>query len=174
MYSKGLSHRNRLGGGSQSISKFSWEIEPTVSQFLNVHGKFSESRVSIGFGFYSSCALDKLVTSGAVLDACLRRSIDPRGDPGRYCTASHVCLTTRGVTLSNFSTLAVGTPSGAISCRAMYVPDLGARALYTQYTLSIPTISRFLFITLRVVSQFLYTTRKLEQKAVSRFLFLDF
>ena len=76
VYSKGLSHRNRLGGGSQSISKFSWEIEPTVSQFLNVHGKFSESRVSIGFGFYSSCALDKLVTSGAVLDpVCDDRSI---------------------------------------------------------------------------------------------------
>ena len=57
-YSKGLSHRNCLGGGSQSISKFSWEIEPTVSQSLNVHGKFSESRVSIGLLLV--CALDKL------------------------------------------------------------------------------------------------------------------
>ena len=47
---KGLSHRNRLGGGSQSISKFSWEIEPTVSQFLNVHGKFSVS-VLIGYRY---------------------------------------------------------------------------------------------------------------------------
>ena len=36
-YSKGLSHRNRLAGGSQLISKFLREIEPTVSQFLNVH-----------------------------------------------------------------------------------------------------------------------------------------
>ena len=56
-YSKGLSHRNRLGGGSQSISKFSWEIEPTVSQFLNVHGKFSESRVSIGLLLVCLCAV---------------------------------------------------------------------------------------------------------------------
>ena len=36
-YSKGLSDRNRLAGGSQLISKFLREIEPTVSQFLNVH-----------------------------------------------------------------------------------------------------------------------------------------
>ncbi len=36
------------------------------------------------------------------------------------------------------------------------------------------THSRFLFITLRVVSQFLYTTGKSEQKSVSRFLFLGF
>ena len=43
-----------------------------------------------------------------------------------------------------------------------------APALYTL-------LSRFLvFITLRVVSQFLYTTGKFEQKSVSRFLFLDF
>ena len=56
-YSKGLSHRNRLAGGSQSISKFSREIEPTVSQFLNVHGKFiqRESRVSIA-GLLPVCA----------------------------------------------------------------------------------------------------------------------
>ena len=47
-YSKSLTHRNRLAGGSQSISKCAREIEPTVSQFLNVHGKFSESGVSIG------------------------------------------------------------------------------------------------------------------------------
>ena len=37
LYSKGLSDRNRLAGGSQLISKFLREIEPTVSQFLNVH-----------------------------------------------------------------------------------------------------------------------------------------
>ena len=37
LYSKGLSERNRLAGGSQLISKFLREIEPTVSQFLNVH-----------------------------------------------------------------------------------------------------------------------------------------
>ena len=37
VYSKGLSDRNRLAGGSHLISKFSREIEPTVSQFLNVH-----------------------------------------------------------------------------------------------------------------------------------------
>jgi hypothetical protein len=36
-YSKGLSDRNRLAGGSQLISKFLREIEPTVRQFLNVH-----------------------------------------------------------------------------------------------------------------------------------------
>ena len=36
-YSKGLSDRNRLAAGSQLISKFLREIEPTVSQFLNVH-----------------------------------------------------------------------------------------------------------------------------------------
>jgi hypothetical protein len=36
-YRKGLSDRNRLAGGSQLISKFLREIEPTVSQFLNVH-----------------------------------------------------------------------------------------------------------------------------------------
>ena len=36
-YSRGLSDRNRLAGGSQLISKFLREIEPTVSQFLNVH-----------------------------------------------------------------------------------------------------------------------------------------
>ena len=45
-YSKVWTHRNRLAGGSQSIFKCAREIEPTVSQFLNVHGKFSESRVS--------------------------------------------------------------------------------------------------------------------------------
>ena len=85
-YSKGLSHRNRLAEGSQSISKFSREIEPTVSQFLNVHGKFIQ-RVTCQY-WVTSCLCS--ITSGAVLDACLRRSIDPRGDPGRYCTAS--CL----------------------------------------------------------------------------------
>ena len=37
LYSKGLSDRNRLAGGSHLISKFLREIEPTVSQFLNVH-----------------------------------------------------------------------------------------------------------------------------------------
>ena len=53
-YSKGLSHRNRLAGGSQSISKFSREIEPTVSQFLNVHGKLhSASHVSV-LGYFLS------------------------------------------------------------------------------------------------------------------------
>ena len=58
-YSKGLSHRNRLAGGSQSISKFSREIEPTVSQFLNVHGKFiqPQSRVSIGLLPVSLCSI---------------------------------------------------------------------------------------------------------------------
>ena len=47
-YSKSPTHRKRLAGGSQSISKCAREIEPTVSQFLTVHGKFSESGVSIG------------------------------------------------------------------------------------------------------------------------------
>ena len=47
------------------------------------------------------------------------------------------------------------------------------------YTLSISTVDFYidfyiLFITLRVVSQFLYTTGESEQKLVSRFLFLDF
>ena len=63
-YSKGLSHRNRLGGGSQSISKFSWEIEPTVSQFLNVHGKFSGSDVSI-YRFPDPVLRVLEITSGA-------------------------------------------------------------------------------------------------------------
>ena len=43
-YNKGLSHRNRPAAGSQSISKFLREIGPTVSQFLNVQGKFSDHR----------------------------------------------------------------------------------------------------------------------------------
>ena len=51
-----------------------------------------------------------------------------------------------------------------------------ARAFtYTVHSLYL--YSRFLYsiiITLRVVSQFLYTTGKSEQKLVSRFLFLDF
>ena len=43
------------------------------------------------------------------------------------------------------------------------------------HSLSISTVDFYiLFITLRVVSQFLYTTGKSEQKLVSRFLFLDF
>ena len=47
------------------------------------------------------------------------------------------------------------------------------RSHYT--TVSTQTLhGRFLSITLRVVSQFLYTTGKSEQKSVSRFLFLDF
>ena len=37
---------------SQSISKCAREIGPTVSQFLNVHGKFSASQVSV-LGFTS-------------------------------------------------------------------------------------------------------------------------
>ena len=47
-YSTLSSHRNRPAGGSQSISKCAREIGPTVSQFLNVHGKFSVS-VLIGY-----------------------------------------------------------------------------------------------------------------------------
>ena len=43
-YSKSPTHRNRLAGGSQSISKCAREIEPTVSQFLNVHGGNSASQ----------------------------------------------------------------------------------------------------------------------------------
>ena len=73
------------------------EVEPTVSQFLrckNVRTGNSASQVSVLGYFLCSTTL-------AVLDACLRRSIDPRprGDPGRYCTALCVCLTTHGDTL---------------------------------------------------------------------------
>ena len=43
------------------------------------------------------------------------------------------------------------------------------------HSLYISTVDFYiLFITLRVVSQFLYTTGESEQKLVSRFLFLDF
>ena len=49
VYSTVWTHRNRLAGGSQSISKCAREIGPTVSQFLNVHGKFSESGSVLGY-----------------------------------------------------------------------------------------------------------------------------
>ena len=45
VYSKGLSDRNRLAGGSQLISKFLREIEQTASQFLNVHTHFESETV---------------------------------------------------------------------------------------------------------------------------------
>ena len=57
---------------------------------------------------------------------CLRRSIDPRGDPGRYCTASCLFDDTWRHSLT-FLTLAVGTPpkrrkeSRAVLC-AISVP----------------------------------------------------
>ena len=41
-YSTVWTHRNRLAGGSQSISKCAREIGRTVSQFLNVHGQVSQ------------------------------------------------------------------------------------------------------------------------------------
>ena len=54
-YSKSPSHKNRLAGGSQSISKFLREIEQSVSQFL--------------IGLYLLCS----ITSGA---RCLSATID--------------------------------------------------------------------------------------------------
>jgi len=41
-YSSSPGDRNRLTGGSQSISKCAREIGRTVSQFLNVHGQVSQ------------------------------------------------------------------------------------------------------------------------------------
>ena len=71
IYSKGPSHRNRPAAVSQSISKFLREIELTVSQFLNVHGKFSESGVTIAG--YLLCS----ITSGArCLSATVRTVVD--------------------------------------------------------------------------------------------------
>jgi hypothetical protein len=81
-YSKSPSHKNRLAGGSQSISKFLREIEQSVSQFLNVHGKFSESRVSIGL--YLLCS----ITSGA---RCLSATIDRSSWRSRFDTPN-VCF----------------------------------------------------------------------------------
>ena len=65
-YSKLWTHRNRLAGGIQSISKCAREIGPRVSQFLNVHGKFSEVSV-LG---YLLCSM----TRGA---RCLSPTIRP-------------------------------------------------------------------------------------------------
>ena len=94
-YSKGLSHRNRLAGGSQSISKFSREIEPTVSQFLNVHGKFIQRVACQYIGFYFLSVLDNW-RSGE-MPVCDDRSIlvAIQVDTVR----PHVCLTTLGDTL---------------------------------------------------------------------------
>ena len=66
---------------------------------------------------------------------------------------------------------AVGLPSGELSCRAIRTCGSLRESIYLH---SLYLYSRLLFITLRVVSQFLYTTGKSEQKSVSRFLFLDF
>ena len=63
----------------------------------------------------------------------------------------------------------------AAKSRAVPLGRVGRFARAFIYTLSISTVDFYiLFITLRVVSQFLYTTGKSEQKLVSRFLFLDF
>ena len=86
-YSKGLSDRNRLAGGSQLISKFLREIEPTVSQFLNVCTESSQrEEPGVSIGLPLTCS----ITSGAIIIElslrCLsaRRSIDPRRGAGRY------------------------------------------------------------------------------------------
>ena len=65
--------------------------------------------------------------------------------------------------------------SRAVPLRIRTCGSLRESLYPTLYTLSISTVDFYiLFITLRVVSQFLYTTGKSEQKLVSRFLFLDF
>ena len=46
-YSRFSSHRNRPAGGNQSISKCAREIGPTVSPFLNVHGKFRDVSIKV-------------------------------------------------------------------------------------------------------------------------------
>ena len=164
MYSTLSSHRNRPAGGSQSISKCAREIGPTVSQFLNVQGKFSDHRCQ--YWLPELCS----ITSGK-LDACLRGSI--LGLFKIILNISQNQTQKAGERAFFYLAFTVGT------CFCCYVLGCMGRAARpgpghsTHYLLS-----RFLFITLRVVSQFLYTTGKLGAKisvsvSISRFLRLD-
>ena len=87
----------------------------------------------------------------------------------------HVCLTTHGATLSNFS-LRLSGRQAAQSRAVPLVPCTRLRRLAWEgtYERTVRQGAISIHHSHRVVSQFLYTTGKSEQKSVSRFLFLDF
>ena len=110
-----------------------------------------------------------------MLDVCLRR-VDPLGGAraggGETRQVYMFVNENHGHTLSSHLVRLSGRQ--AAKSRAVPLGRVGRFSREPLSTLSLYLYSRFLFITLRVVSQFLYTTGKSEQKSVSRFLFLDF